>query len=296
MFRKSALLTLVLATALLPSACGANISLNLFTADEVVSQTFTTSAAPHIVVETFNGGIDVITGTDNTVRADVTKRGGGNSQDEAQQDLKNVAVTMTQDGDTIHITAQRTDHRVDIGNSGASASLKVPNGATLDLRTSNGGITSAGPVGDVTADTSNGKIDIRGSAGSLDLSTSNGGITVNGGAGTLQAETSNGGIDLTSDHVVVTARTSNGNIQFTSSLAGDSEFRTSNSGMTITLPASASFTLNADTSNGKINSDSPVTTSGNLSDTELRGTVGSNPAFTLGLHTSNGTINLRQSQ
>ena len=181
MFRKSALLTLVLATALLPSACGANISLNLFTADEVVSQTFTTSAAPHIVVETFNGGIDVITGTDNTVRADVTKRGGGNSQDEAQQDLKNVAVTMTQDGDTIHITAQRTDHRVDIGNSGASASLKVPNGATLDLRTSNGGITSAGPVGDVTADTSNGKIDIRGSAGSLDLSTSNGGITVNGG-------------------------------------------------------------------------------------------------------------------
>ena len=92
---------------------------------------------------------------------------------------------MTQDGDTIRVVAKRTDQRVDIGNSGASAKLRVPEGAILDLHSSNGPITSAGPVGDVKAQTSNGPIDVRGSRGQLDLVTSNGPVTINGGSGTI---------------------------------------------------------------------------------------------------------------
>ena len=96
----------------------------------------------------FNGAVDVVTGSDNTVKVEVVKRGGGFSQQDAENDLKNVAVTMTQDGDTIRVVAKRTDQRVDIGNSGASAKLRVPAGAILDLHSSNGSITTAGPVGD----------------------------------------------------------------------------------------------------------------------------------------------------
>ncbi len=296
MFRKMMLLMLLaLALVALP-ACGAYISLNPFTAEETVTQSFTSGATPRVVVETFNGGIDVVTtGDDNTVQVDVIKRGGGVSQQDAEDDLKNVEVTMTQDGDTIRVVARRSDHRVDIGNSGASAKLRVPDNTILDLRSSNGSIVSAGSVGDVKAQTSNGPIDVRSSVGQLDLSTSNGPITINGGRGLLKVETSNGHIDITADNVIVNSSTSNGGIHFTGSLAsGRSEMRTSNGGVVVSLPADAQFIVDADTSNAKIDSDFAVT-SQSFSDNHLSGTVGNDPGVTLGLYTSNGGIDLRRS-
>ena len=298
MFRKSLLLMTLFVTMLAVSACGVNFSIGLFTADENVGQSFTVNAAPNIVVEMFNGGIDVATGSSTapgTVTISVTKRGGGNTQADAQNDLKNVEVTMTQEGNTIRVVAQRTDRRVDIGNSGASAKLTVPKGSTFDLRTSNGGITTAGPAGDVKAESSNGGINVRGALGQLDLTTSNAGIGVDGGSGTLRLETSNGGIDATtSEPVTVNARSSNGSVHFTGPLsAGHSELDTSNAGIVVTLPAQAGFSVNADTSNGRVTSDFPVS-GGSRSDTQLRGTVGSESATVLGLHTSNGNIDIRQ--
>ncbi|MFN8595763.1 MAG: DUF4097 family beta strand repeat-containing protein [Anaerolineae bacterium] len=287
--------SLIIATLIL-SACGANFSINLFTAEEVVSKTFSTDGTPRVIVEMFNGGIDIITGSNPGVDVKVTKRGGGNSQSGAQDDLKNVEVTMTDDGGAIRITARRTDKRVDIGNSGASAKLTVPNGTVLELRTSNGAIITSGPIGDMYAETSNGKIDVKGAVGQLNLQTSNGQITVDGGTGRLDLETSNGGIDITSDDVLVNARTSNGQIRFTGSLsAGSHELRTSNAGIVVTLPSTAAFTVDADTSNAKISTDFAVTTT-DASDTRLRGTVGGGGQTTLGLHASNGGIELHKSR
>jgi hypothetical protein len=286
--------TVLMIAVLALSACGAYISINPFTAEETVTQSFTADVTPRIVVEMFNGSVDVVTGNDDTVKIDVIKRGGGVSQADAEDDLKNVEVTMTQDGDTIRVTAKRTDQRVDFGNSGASAQLRVPAGAILDLRSSNGPITTSGPVGDVSAQTSNGSIDVRGSLGQLDLNTGNGPITINGGSGLLDVETSNGRIDITADNVVVIGRTSNGPLRFTGSLAqGRSEMRTSNGSIVVTLPADAQFVIDADTSNAKISSDFAVTAQ-DFSDTRLRGTVGNDPGTTLELQTSNGPIEIRQ--
>jgi hypothetical protein len=296
MFRKMMYLTSLMLVVLMLSACGAYISINPFTAEETVTQSFSADGQQRVVVEMFNGTVDVVTSTDNTIKVDVIKRGGGISQADAQDDLKNVDVTMTQDGDTIRVVAKRTDQRVDIGNSGASAKLRVPQGTILDLRSSNGPISSSGPVGDVKAQTSNGPIDVRGSSGQLDLNTSNGPITTNGGNGAIDAETSNGTIDITADNALVTARTSNGPVRFNGSLAqGRSEMRTSNGSLVVTLPADAQFVVDASTSNGKISSDFAVTAQ-DFSDNHLSGTVGNDPGTTLDLQTSNGPIEIRQSR
>lgn len=296
MKRRTSIFTLISIAALILTGCGANINITLFTADEVVSQSFTADGQTRVVVEVFNGNIDVITGNDSTIKIDVDKRGGGNSQDAAKADLKNVSVKMTQTDGTINVVAQRTDQRVDIGNTGASASIKVPAGTQLELHTSNGKVTLAGPVGDVIVTTSNGAIEVKGAAGQLNLTTSNGGITINGGSGQLMLETSNGGIDITSDNVVVTARSSNGSINYTGSLAnGNQSFRTANSSVTLNLPTGTSFSVNADTSNGKIQSDFKVTAT-SFSDNLLQGLVGSNPQISIGLHTSNGNIDIKQSK
>jgi DUF4097 and DUF4098 domain-containing protein YvlB len=260
-------------------ACGNGLGINPFTAQETVSQSFETSAPPQVVVETFNGTITVVTDTASTVQADVTKRGSGFGQAEAQQDLKNIQVSMTQEGGAIRIIARRTDQRQNTGNSGAAVSLKAPSGTILDLRTSNGSVTVTGSTGDVTVNTSNGRVQVM------------------GGTGHLKLDTSNGSIEVDAENAVVTALTSNGQINFRGTLAqGDHSFRTSNGRIVLTLPASASFRFDATTSNGKIMSDWAVNRVGGTDEDHLGGTVGENSATFIELRTSNGSIELHQGQ
>jgi DUF4097 and DUF4098 domain-containing protein YvlB len=231
------------------------------------------------MVEMFNGSIEIVTAAGNTVEASVTKRGAGNSQAAAQDDLKNIEVSMTEESGIVRIIARRINQTMNTGNSGASASLKAPAGTILELHSSNGNITVNGPTGEVTANTSNGR------------------IAIGGGTGQLRLDTSNGNIEVVADNAVVNARTSNGQITFKGTFAqGDQSFRTSNGRITLTLPSNASFKFDAATSNGKVTSDFPVNRTSGSSEKELSGTVGPNPVTSIDLHTSNGSIEIQQSR
>ncbi len=272
---------IVVLIALIAASLGCNTitGVNLFTTEETITQSFEVTTAPRVVVEVFNGTIQITTDSGSTVQASVTKRGSGNSQAAAQEDLRDIQVSMTQEGSTIRVTARRPSQRATFGNSGASASVKVPKGASLELRSSNGKIVVTGPTSDVTANTSNGRIEVDGSTGHLKL------------------DTSNGNIEIKAASAIVNARTSNGALEFGGSLAaGDHSFRTSNGRITLTLPSGASFTFDAETSNGRITSEFPVTRTGGSRDSEMRGTVGGNPTISIELHSSNGGIEFRQSQ
>jgi hypothetical protein len=299
MDRKLISVVLLLVVALTLAACGptggVSLGVNRATSEEVVSGSFTADK-PTIIVETFNGAIDVTVSAGTAVKVDVTKRGSGDTPDEAKADLKNIQVAMNQEGSTVRVTAQRTDKRADIGNSGAAARLTVPAGSILQLRTSNGKITASGEAAAATAQSSNAAIDVRGVTGPLDLKTSNGSITVNGGSETIALETSNGAIDATTTkEAQITATSSNGALSFSGPLSASSKnvLRTDNATIAVTLPAAASFTLDASTSNGKITSGFAVK-GDNPSDTELKGTVGGDPQASLKLQTSNGNIDIRK--
>lgn len=264
-------ITIIVATLAL-SACGALI--NPYTAEQIVSESFDVGAAPHIVVETFNGAIEVFASEGGTVQADVTKRGAGGSQTEAEDDLNNIEVSFEQDGDTVRIIARRTDNRRVVGNSGAAIELRVPADAELDLGTSNGEITIDDVTGDVTVNTSNGRIEVSRGTGSIDLQTSNGAIEIDATQALVQAHTSNGAIDFAG-----TLRD------------GAHSLETSNGAIVITLPTDAQFRIDADTSNGNVRSEFPLTISGSRNN-ELHGSVGDNPGVSITAHTSNGSIDL----
>jgi RNA polymerase sigma factor (sigma-70 family) len=262
--------------------------------EEVVTKSFTFKKAPRFVVETFNGPIEVATGTEGTANAKVTKRVQAASEEAAKEDLKNVVVQMTQERDTIRITAKTEGLNV-MTNRGAAVELQVPAGAPLELHSSNGRVTVSGPSGDVTATSSNGRIEVKGGKGKLHLKTSNGRVTVDGGTGPLDLNTTNGRIEIKATKAAVKAHTTNGAIHFSGTLSeGDHTFNTSNGSVTVTLPADARFRFDAQTSNGKVTSQFSLKDGDSKKKkTHLSGTVGDNPTTTLKLHTSNGNIEVK---
>ena len=92
------------------------------------------------------------------------------------------------------------------------------------------------------------------------------------------------------------ARTVNGSINATmgrADWANQADFRTVNGGITLTFPSGLNAELRAETVNGDIESDWPVTVTGRFGPRRVTGTIGSG-GRTLHLATVNGSIRLRK--
>jgi hypothetical protein len=136
--------------------------------------------------------------------------------------------------------------------------VKVPAGVRVAARTVNGAIEATGLAADAAAETVN---------GSITLETS----------GTARAETVNGSVQV-----------SMGRADWTSDVA----IKTVNGSIDVTLPRSASTTVDAETVNGRIGSDFPVD-GGQATKRRLTGTIGAGGRG-LALETVNGSIQISQ--
>jgi RNA polymerase sigma factor (sigma-70 family) len=265
-------------------------------AEEVITKTFKTRGSVRLVVETFNGGVDVKTGERGVAKATVTRSARGSDEAAAREELRNVEVTMTQDGDTLRITARPTgqDQRVE---RGAAVDVQVPPGSAVELHTKNGGITVAGASADVAVETFNGGINVQGGKGKLHLKTHNGNIKAEGGAGQLEARTGNGTITLQAENATVTSHTGNGSIRFTGRLRkGENSFETGNGSIVLTLPREAQFRLDAGTGLGKVSSGFTLGGADGKGRNSLRGTVGENPTATIKARTGIGNVEIRPAE
>jgi Putative adhesin len=276
---------------LLSAGCSLGGISNAFRAEDRVAKTFETAKIAHVVVDTFNGTVEVSTEEGKNVKATVTKWATNSSQEAAEDDLVAIEVSMTQEGDTVRIRAQSKQTKL-TGNRGANVVVQVPAGAILDLKTSNGKIKATGETGNVVAHSSNDGIEVKGSKGTLELATSNGRIDVDGGNGKLDLKTGNGNISIRSDNALVNAETSNGAVTFKGKLIdGEHSFQSSNGNLDLTLPEKTEFKIDAGTRNGKIDSDFRVPQGKDKKrQTILRGSVGKDPQITIKMHTTNGSI------
>ncbi len=157
------------------------------------------------------------------------------------------------------ITADGPNPERDEGWS-ASFRLMVPRSTNLDLESMNGGINITGVRGD------------------MDFSTMNGGITLDDVGGYVRGETRNGGLNVR--------------------LLGDQwdgrelDLRTTNGGVTLTLPEGFRADLETGTVNGSFDTEFPITVRGQLRSnrisTQLNG--GGPPIH---ISTTNGSVRIR---
>jgi DUF4097 and DUF4098 domain-containing protein YvlB len=115
----------------------------------------------------------------------------------------------------------------------------------------------------------------------------------------LELETSNGRITLSNIDGSVSAKTSNGGITFAGSLEPESQnsLRTSNGDVDVTLVNTSGVKLDAETRNGKISSELPITITGRSNDDrsnddQLTGDIGDGSS-SLRIRTSNGDITIK---
>jgi DUF4097 and DUF4098 domain-containing protein YvlB len=241
-----------------------------------------------VVVETFNGRVTVEATSDGSVEARITRRGSGVTEEAARKDLASVFVTSEQDGGRVTLTARRLSVS-SLGNNGADMDLQVPEGASVELRTSNGRVEVANVEGSVIVRTSNGPVTTRGGT-DLDLDTTNGQVSVNSPSGEVRVRSSNDGIDVISaSDAAVNLQTSNGTITFSGTLGhGAHSLVTSNGGITITLPGDTAFRFDGQTINGGVSTEFGELTVPDS--THITGSTGHFPRIALVARTTNGNL------
>ena len=140
----------------------------------------------------------------------------------------------------------------------ASLQLSLPPGVKVDARTMNGAISMVGATAGATARTLNGAINIERSAGPI------------------EAKGTNGSIDVSLD-----------------SLGPDDNLvlESVNGSTTAVVPADFEADVRLSTVNGGVQSDFPITTSGEISKHKLRGQIGSSSREVV-LKTVNGNVSL----
>jgi DUF4097 and DUF4098 domain-containing protein YvlB len=245
--------------------------------EEKVERSLPAGEAPKVVIETFNGNVEVARGSDGQVDCVVEKHVAASSQEEAAKDLQAIQVTVAREGDTVFVLASPPPGRRI--SAGASAVVRVPRNAVLSLKSKNGSVR------------------VERVEGAISANCQNGGIQVEGGRGVLALETSNGGIECRAEDAILAASTSNGPVEFQGTLAtGKSQVETSNGSITLRLGSPRPFRVDARATNGRVRSDFDFEPSARSKGRELVAQFGENPETELRLRTSNGEIKILEDE
>ena len=282
--------------------------------ERTIEKTFTVQPGGTLKVETAGGNITVEPGAGDTVKVTAKERIRAGSEAEADEVLKDLTLTIEQQGHDVSAKA-----RYNRGASGwfgsqrvqVSFVVTVPGRYSTDLKTSGGNITvgdlagkmemhtSGGNVnlgnidGTVDAGTSGGNVSLDSCTGETKLRTSGGNVTAERIVGPADLETSGGNIAVKLVENVLSAQTSGGDVQagIGGALKGECSLSTSGGDVRVTVDKAAAFQLDASTSGGQVRADGLTITleGGGAGRSHLSGKVnGGGPL--LKLRTSGGSI------
>lgn len=282
--------------------------------ERTVEKTFQVKPGVHVRVSTSGGEIRVSPSAAPEVKIVARERFRTSSDAEADEQLKDLDLTLEQHGDEVVAVASYRSSGLHFGfwppvevdfivtvPPSASTDLKTSGGdvvvgnldGNLKAKTSGGGIKMGRMGGDIEASTSGGDVELEEGGGSSRLSTSGGNVSVGHAAGPCELRTSGGDIRVDTVSATLDADTSGGNVRagFEGALKGDCTLSTSGGGVKATVGQNVGFHLDARTSGGDVNAAGLTITisGGGIGKSSLSGDVnGGGPL--LKLRTSGGDI------
>ena len=249
-------------------------TLGLSAMAEEWNKTYQVGASPNLRVDTNDAAIEISRGGSGAIVARVTADGytiGGSG----------VRITERQD-------ASRVDIQVHVPNQwgfhmnmhkGVRVVIQVPQETALDLHSGDGHISVDGTSGRTQLDTGDGSIEVRNFNGGLRAHTGDGHMTIDGVLTDVDLRSGDGHIDLT-------ARPG-------SKMNGGWLLHTSDGSVEARLPQDFAAELYAHTGDGHIDLDFPVTTTGSIERSRIRGKL-NNGGPLLEIATGDGSIHIRK--
>lgn len=291
------------------------------------TKNFSIQGTPDLKVETNDARIDVRSGQRNEIAARVETEGWEISDDEVRiierqsGDRVEIEVRIPRIDWGLFRSRNRSVRIEVTVPAKANLDLRTGDGAVsvesvegrIHVRTSDGAIRAESLRGEVELSSGDGRIDARRLAGNVRLSTSDGAIDVRDLEGDADLSTSDGRIDAIGIQAALRAKTNDGQLtaegRFTrlnlrsgdgsvsatvreGSRMEDAWSLTSGDGsITLRLPDEFPAELDASTGDGRVTLDFPVTVSGSLSKSHVRGTI-QQGGQRLELRTSDGSIHV----
>lgn len=280
-----------------------------------------TYEATRLEMDVSTGNIEIRPWDESNIKIEAIYQGGDASDYAVKVDPRDGTVYVTGGPKPGFLSLGQRDieYRISLPAT-ADVQIKTANGeidvaelrGLVDLTSTNGDITASAIARGLQAETVNGRIELDEIGGALDLHSTNGEISLSDGrvssgtvqsvngdidlrgvSGKLNVESTNGDIQIgDATDAALRASTSNGDIEFEGSLAPNdiSTISTISGDVVVRLPEDSSFTLDATTISGEIDSDFELQ-DGQESRRERSGTVG-NGGPRLEIETTSGDISV----
>lgn len=284
------------------AGCEMNLQTEGLTARE--TRTFDVSGRPEVVLDTFDGAIEIHSWDRQQVEVEVEKRG------MEQRLLDEMKIEAEQQGDRIVLKVTgpgRSEFKgVSVGvNISPQARLRValPRDSDIEAKSGDGSIAIEDVSGRVILTTADGSVRAARVSGDMRVRSGDGSIRMEKVEGALDLETNDGSIGLDAKPTALRAHTGDGAIRVQvdpdAAMQSDWELRTGDGSVTLTLPAAFSAELDAESGDGAVRSSHPALKTDDRSDDRderrqrsLRATMGSG-GRTLRVRTGDGSIRIQ---
>jgi len=215
---------------------------------------YSITGKPQLTVQTDDGDIDISTGSAAEIKVHVSTSG---------YKISDLRFNESQNGNNVSLVVKAPHGSWSFFGSHHSIKIQiqVPVESDLDIHSGDGNVTSAAVTGNIKIDTGDGHITISGRFDSLYLKT---------GDGSIQASATAG-----------------------SKIANPWNLRSGDGSITLRVPENFAADLDAHTGDGHINLDFPVTVSGALSTSRVRGKMNGGGG-TLEINSGDGSIHIQK--
>lgn len=263
-----------------------------------------------------SGGIEVKSWNKSQVKIDALKVSKASTFSKAKENAGKVEIVVDKDDNTLRI---KTKYPKKIFGKSVNVSvhysLWIPDKASVNIKSVSGGVNLeeigaavkvevvSGNIEVQTAakgvdcKTVSGKLKVEDIAGDADLNTVSGTIFAHRVRGSIDAETVSGGVELKeiSEAKVVKAKVLSGSIVYQGDINPDGRYNLNSFSGTIEmiLPSDSSFEFEAKTFSGKIKTDFPIPSTGEIKGREIHAVVNEGGAD-VSLETFSGNIYLRK--
>lgn len=242
------------------TACEVNLNTEGLSARE--TKTFKVTGQPDVILDTFDGAIELHSWDRPEVEVEIEKRA------MEQSLLDDIKIETQQNGDTVTVKVtgpSRQMRGVTVGvhiSPTARLRVAVPRNSNIQANTSDGSIRAEAIDGKLALTTSDGSITGTRLGGNIQLRTGDGSIRLDEVTGTLDLETTDGSIGIDAQPSVLKARTGDGairvNVESDTAMTDNWDLTTSDGSVTLTLPSTFNAEIDAETSDGSVRASHPL--------------------------------------